>query len=178
MSEITPKKVAYGQRTDNFIVISLQCILIRIINTKINTMETSEKTAITIEAIVNAPVEKVWTYWSEPKHITQWCQASDDWHAPYAENDLRTDGKFKTTMAAKDGSVSFDFEGVYTNVQLHKVIEYSMPDGRKVKILFSGNGNETKVTETFDPEDTNPIEMQRGGWQAILDNFKKYTETH
>jgi uncharacterized protein YndB with AHSA1/START domain len=141
-------------------------------------METSEKTAITIEATVNAPVEKVWNYWSEPKHITQWCQASEDWHAPYAENDLRTDGKFKTTMAAKDGSMSFDFEGVYTNVQHHKVIEYSMSDGRKVKILFTGNGNETKVTETFDPEDTNPIEMQRGGWQAILDNFKKYTETH
>ncbi len=141
-------------------------------------METTFKTAITVEATVNAPVEKVWTYWSEPKHITQWCQASDDWHAPYAENDLRTGGKFKTTMAAKDGSVSFDFEGVYTNVQKHKVIEYAMSDGRKVKITFSGNGNETKVIETFDPENTNPIEMQRGGWQAILDNFKKHTETN
>lgn len=141
-------------------------------------METTAKTAITVEATVNAPVEKVWTYWSEPKHITQWCQASDDWHAPYAENDLRTGGKFKTTMAAKDGSVSFDFEGVYSNVQKHKVIEYAMSDGRKVKITFSGNGNETNVIETFDPENTNPIEMQRGGWQAILDNFKKHTETN
>ena len=141
-------------------------------------METTAKTAITVEATVNAPVEKVWTYWSEPKHITQWCQASDDWHAPYAENDLRTEGKFKTTMAAKDGSMSFDFEGVYNNVQKHKVIEYAMSDGRKVKITFSGNGNETKVVETFDPENTHPIEVQRGGWQAILDNFKKYTESN
>lgn len=141
-------------------------------------METTKKTTITVEATVKAPVEKVWQYWSEPQHITKWCQASDDWHAPYAENDLRTDGKFKTTMAAKDGSFSFDFEGVYTNVQPNKVIEYVMPDGREVKITFAANGNETKVTETFDPEDTNPLEMQRGGWQAILDNFKSYTESN
>jgi uncharacterized protein YndB with AHSA1/START domain len=123
-------------------------------------------------------VEKVWNYWSAPEHITRWAFASDDWHAPYADNDLRTDGKFKTTMAAKDGSFSFDFEGVYTNVQPNKVIEYIMPDGRKVKTIFSGNGNETKVIETFDPETENPIEMQRAGWQAILDNFKKYTESN
>lgn len=141
-------------------------------------METTKKTTITVEATVKAPVEKVWQYWSEPQHITKWCQASDDWHAPYAENDLRTDGKFKTTMAAKDGSFSFDFEGVYTNVQPNKVIEYVMPNGREVKITFAANGNETKVTETFDPEDTNPLEMQRGGWQAILDNFKSYTESN
>lgn len=141
-------------------------------------MDTVEKTAITIEAVVKAPVEKVWKYWSAPEHITRWAFASDDWHAPYADNDLRTDGKFKTTMAAKDGSFSFDFEGVYTNVQHHKVIEYIMSDGRKVKTIFSGNGNETKVIETFDPESENPIEMQRAGWQAILDNFKKYTESN
>jgi uncharacterized protein YndB with AHSA1/START domain len=141
-------------------------------------METTTKAAITVEATIKAPVEKVWTMWSEPNHIMQWCQASEDWHAPYADNDLRTDGKFKTTMAAKDGSFSFDFEGVYSNVQTHKLIEYAMADGRKVKITFSSNGNETKVSETFDPEDTNPIEMQRGGWQAILDNFKTYVETN
>lgn len=140
-------------------------------------METTTKSAITVEATVNAPVEKVWKSWSEPQHITKWCAASDDWHAPYAENDLRKDGKFKTTMAAKDGSFSFDFEGEYSNVQPNKLIEYAMSDGRKVKILFTANGNETKVTETFDPENENPIEMQRGGWQAILDNFKKYTES-
>ena len=142
-------------------------------------METStKKAAITVEAVVKAPVDKVWTYWSEPQHITQWCAASDDWHAPKAENDLRTGGKFSTTMAAKDGSFSFDFGGVYSNVQPKKVIAYDMADGRKVNITFAANGNETKVTETFDPEEENPVDMQRAGWQAILDNFKKYTETH
>ncbi|HEY5824555.1 MAG TPA: SRPBCC family protein [Cyclobacteriaceae bacterium] len=139
-------------------------------------METTMK-AITVEATVKAPIEKVWAAWGEPKHIMQWCHASDDWHAPYADNDLRTGGKFKTTMAAKDGSFSFDFGGVYDNVEKHKLIEYKIEDGRKVKIAFSSNGNETKVVETFDPESQNPVEMQRGGWQAILDNFKKYTES-
>jgi len=139
-------------------------------------METTLK-AITVETTVKAPIEKVWAAWGEPKHIMQWCHASDDWHAPYADNDLRTGGKFKTTMAAKDGSFSFDFGGVYDNVEKHKLIEYKIEDGRNVKIAFSSNGNETKVVETFDPESQNPIEMQRGGWQAILDNFKKYTES-
>ena len=143
---------------------------------KQNIMETAEKTAITVEAVVKAPVEKVWKYWNEPEHIKRWAFASDDWHAPYSENDLRKDGTFKTTMAAKDGSFSFDFGGVYTEVQTNKVIEYVMTDGRKVSILFNSNGNETKVTETFDPENTHPLDMQRAGWQAILDNFKKYTE--
>lgn len=139
-------------------------------------METENKTAISVEATIAAPVEKVWKYWTEPNHMTQWNNANDDWHAPYAENDLKVNGKFKTTMAAKDGSVSFDFEGVYTNVEEFKVIEYTMSDGRQVKVSFKDLGDETKVVETFDPESTNPIEMQRGGWQAILNNFKKYTE--
>jgi len=141
-------------------------------------METAEKTAITVESVVKAPVEKVWKYWSEPEHIKKWAFASDDWHAPHVENDLRKDGQFKTTMAAKDGSFSFDFGGVYTNVQPNKVIEYTIGDGRKVKVLFSGNEIETKITETFEAESQNPIEMQRGGWQAILDNFKKHTESN
>lgn len=131
---------------------------------------------ITVQATVNAPVKKVWDSWSEPKHITKWCQASPDWHAPRAENDLRTGGKFVTTMAAKDGSVSFDFGGVYSNVEQHSLIEYAMEDGRKVKIIFEAIGDKTKVTETFDPESENSIELQRDGWQAILDNFKTYTE--
>lgn len=141
-------------------------------------MDTTEKTVITVEALVKAPVAKVWQYWAGPEHITQWCQASDDWHAPYADNDLTTGGKFKTTMAAKDGSFSFDFEGVYSNVQAHKLIEYAMPDGRKVKIEFVDLGTETKVTESFEAESANPLEMQKGGWQAILDNFKKYAEAN
>jgi uncharacterized protein YndB with AHSA1/START domain len=139
-------------------------------------METTAKTSITVEATVNAPVQKVWASWTEPKHITKWAQASEEWHAPYADNDLRIGGKFKTTMAAKDGSVSFDFEGEYTDVQQNKLIEYIIADGRRVKITFATNGNETKVTETFEAEGVNDIEMQRGGWQAILESFKKYTE--
>ena len=141
-------------------------------------METKEKTAITVEATINAPVEKVWKYFSEPEHIMKWCQASDDWHAPYAENDLRKDGRFKTTMAAKDGSFSFDFTGMYTHVEPHQSIGYTIDDGRKVKLTFSEAGNKTKVTETFEPESTNPPEMQRDGWQAILNNFKAYTEAN
>jgi uncharacterized protein YndB with AHSA1/START domain len=141
-------------------------------------METSTKTSITVEAIVKAPVEKVWTSWNEPQHITKWNQASDDWHTPHSENDLRVGGKFKATMAAKDGSFSFDFWGIYSKVEKHKVIEYTIGDGRKVSITFSGNGNETKVTETFEAESENPVEMQRGGWQAILNSFKKYTEAN
>jgi uncharacterized protein YndB with AHSA1/START domain len=139
-------------------------------------META--TTITVQTIVNAPIEKVWQCWTSPGHIMQWCQASDDWHAPYAENDLRTGGKFKTRMEAKDGSMGFDFGGVYSNVEQNKVIEYAMGDGRKVKVEFADQADRTKVTETFDPESTNPVEMQRGGWQAILDNFRKYTEAN
>ena len=141
-------------------------------------METINKTAITVETTVKAPIEKVWEHWTEPKHITQWCNASDDWHAPYADNDVQANGKFKTTMAAKDGSVSFDFEGVYTKIDEYRLIEYTTGDGRKVKISFSGSGDETKLIETFETEDINPLEVQRGGWQAILDNFKKYSEAN
>jgi uncharacterized protein YndB with AHSA1/START domain len=139
-------------------------------------METANTNTITVAATVNAPIAKVWEYWNGPEHITKWCQASPDWHAPFAENDARTGGKFKTTMAAKDGSFSFDFGGVYSDVKEHSLIAYSMDDGRQVKVLFENLGDSTKVTETIDPENQNPIEMQRGGWQAILDSFKKYTE--
>lgn len=140
-------------------------------------METAT-TSITVQNTTDAPVEKVWKYWTEPQHITKWCQASDDWHAPYADNDLREGGTFKTTMAAKDGSFSFDFGGIYDKVNEHKEIAYTMGDGRKVKVLFEANGNSTNITETFDAENTHSVEMQRTGWQAILDNFKKYTETN
>jgi uncharacterized protein YndB with AHSA1/START domain len=143
-----------------------------------NTMETTAKTSITVKASVKAPVEKVWKYWNEPQHITRWCAASDDWHAPKAENDLRVGGNFSTTMAAKDGSMSFDFGGVYTQVETNKRIEYTIGDGRKVSIVFTAAGAETRIEETFEAEGTNPVEMQRAGWQAILDNFKKYTESN
>lgn len=139
-------------------------------------MATTDKSTITVTTTVNAPVEKVWECWTEPAHITKWNSASDDWHTPHAENDLRDGGKFSSRMEAKDGSFGFDFGGVYDKVKTHELIAYTMGDGRKVEITFAGDGNTTKVIETFDPEATNSLEMQQGGWQAILDNFKKYTE--
>ncbi len=141
-------------------------------------METANKTIITVETTVKAPVEKVWQYWSGPEHITKWANASDDWHTTRAENDLRTGGKFLSRMAAKDGSFGFDFGGVYDDVKQHQIIDYTIGDGRKVQIRFSGNGNETRIVERFEAEDTHSIEMQQGGWQAIIDNFKKYTESN
>jgi uncharacterized protein YndB with AHSA1/START domain len=131
---------------------------------------------ITVETTVQAPVNKVWEFWTEPTHITKWNNASDDWHTPIAENDLQVGGKFLTRMEAKDGSFGFDFGGVYDDVRLHEAISYTLGDGRQVKITFVSQGNDTKVIEAFDAENTNPIEMQKAGWQAILDNFKKYAE--
>lgn len=141
-------------------------------------METTAKPTITVEATINAPVEKAWAIWSQPEHITKWCQASPDWHAPYADNDLRVGGTFKTTMAAKDGSFSFDFGGTYTDVKENSFMAYTMEDGRTVKITFIKDGDATRVIETFDPESQNSLEMQQGGWQAILDNFKSYAEAN
>lgn len=135
-----------------------------------------ENTAITIEATVNAPVTKVWQYWNEPAHIKQWAFAADTWHAPNAVNDLRVGGKFSTTMAAKDCSASFDFCGIYTDIIENELIAYEMEDSRKVKITFSEQNGVTHVVETFDPENENPLEMQRDGWQAILNNFKAHAE--
>lgn len=130
-----------------------------------------------VETTINAPVDKVWEYWTKPEHITRWNNASDDWHTPRAENDLRTGGSFTSRMEAKDGSMGFDFGGVYDEVISNEYIAYTLGDGRKVKINFSVQGKQTKVTESFEAESTNPAEMQQGGWQAILNNFKQYTET-
>ena len=141
-------------------------------------METATKTTITVENTVKAPVEKVWSFWTKPEHITKWNNASDDWHTPHAENDLRTGGKFLARMEAKDGSFGFDFGGVYDEVKTNELISYTIGDGRKVAIEFTDNGNETKVVETFEAEDINSIDLQRTGWQAILDNFKKYVENN
>lgn len=131
---------------------------------------------ITVTTLINAPVEKVWEYWNKPEHITKWAFASDDWEAPFAENDLREGGRFKITMAAKDKSQSFDFEGTYTALKEHTLIEYNMTDGRHVKVVFEKTPEGVKVTETFDLESENSEEMQRSGWQSILDNFKKHVE--
>lgn len=131
---------------------------------------------IIVQTIVHADVHKTWDSWTKPEHIMKWNHASDDWECPASKNDLRVGGKFSATMAAKDKSVSFDFEGTYTVVKPHELLEYSMPDGRKVRVEFHKVSDGTKVVEIFDPETQNPLEMQRAGWQAILDNFKKHTE--
>lgn len=141
-------------------------------------METNSKPVITIETTVNAPVQKAWDVWSEPKHITKWATASDDWHTPRAENDLRVGGKFSSRMEAKDGSMGFDFGGVYDEVRNHEYIAYTLSDGRKVTVKFTSVGDGVKVVQTFEAEDQNPLEMQQVGWQAILNNFKKYTEAN
>ena len=133
-------------------------------------------TTITIETTVKATVEKVWELWTGPEHVTQWNSASPDWHSPQATNDLRTGGSFSYRMEAKDGSFGFDFEGVYDVVKPLERIEFTMGDGRKVKISFSGKDGETHITEAFDAEEINSLELQRSGWQAILDNFKRYAE--
>ena len=139
-------------------------------------MEKTEN--ITIKTTVQVSVEKAWRYWTAPEHITQWNNASEDWHTPHAQNDLRIGGKFTTRMEAKDGSEGFDFTGTYDDLKENKTISYSMGDGRKVHILFDGDDHQTKITETFEAESSNPVDMQKAGWQAILDNFKKYTETN
>ncbi|MGN6195012.1 MAG: SRPBCC family protein [Ginsengibacter sp.] len=140
-------------------------------------MESTNKT-ITVSAIVHAPIEKVWRYWTTPENIMEWNSASEDWHTPRSENDLRVGGKFFSRMEAKDGSFGFDFGGVYDGVIEHKLISYTMGDGRKVEVNFWDEGDDTKIIETFEAESTNSFEQQQFGWQSILDNFKKYTESH
>jgi uncharacterized protein YndB with AHSA1/START domain len=136
----------------------------------------NDQSTITVQNTVNAPVEKVWNLWIDPAHITKWAAASDDWHTTRAENDVRPGGKFLSRMEAKDGSFGFDFGGVYDEVRPNEYIAYTLGDGRKVTIEFTPEGDSTKIVQIFEPESQNPHEMQQGGWQAILDNFKKYAE--
>lgn len=141
-------------------------------------MEVPGKIMITVDCLVNAPSEKVWKLWTTPLHIMQWNNASETWHTPIAENDLKVGGKFLFRMEAKDGSFGFDFIGVYDEIEKNKRIAYTLEEGRKVVINFVDQGDETGVVETFEPEHTNSIELQKGGWQSILDNFKKYVESN
>lgn len=135
-------------------------------------------TKITVEAIIAADKNKVWDYYTNPKHIVNWNFASDDWHCPSAENDMRPGGKYASRMEAKDGSWGFDFEAIYDEVVDNNKIIYTIADGRKVAIAFEEAGDKTKLVTIFEAENQNPVEMQKGGWQAILDNFKKYTENN
>ena len=132
-------------------------------------------TPITVSALVNKPLAEVWQRWTTPSDIEQWNAASDDWHCPKATNDLRVGGLFSYTMAARDGSASFDFEGTYTTVEDRARIAYTMDDGRTCTVTFQPEGEGTLVTEVFDAEHMNPVDMQRVGWQAILDRFKAHT---
>jgi uncharacterized protein YndB with AHSA1/START domain len=131
---------------------------------------------ITVKCTIDAPIKQVWNLWTTPEHIKNWNNASEDWHTPHAENDLRIGGKFKFTMASKDGTISFNFEGEYTKVENHSLIEYKLGDDRKVDVYFINLEDGVEIIESFEPENENSEEMQREGWQAILDNFKKYAE--
>ncbi len=133
---------------------------------------------IKIETTVDAPIERVWQYWTIPDHITQWNYASADWHTPWAKNNLVPGGEFVSRMEAKDGSMGFDFGGTYDEVVEFRKIAYTIGDGRKVRVSFSESDQGTRVVEEFETEDENSAEMQRQGWQAILNNFKRYTESN
>lgn len=133
-------------------------------------------TKITVEARVNAPIETVWMAWTQPEHIVQWNAASEDWHCPSAVNDLRVGGKFNMRMEAKDQSMAFDFEGTYTGITPQERIAYKLDDDREVVVDFRAEGDSTFISETFDAESVHPAEMQRAGWQSILDNFRRHAE--
>jgi len=133
---------------------------------------------INVTATVNADAKKTWNYYTNPEHITKWNFADPSWQCPSASNDMRVGGKYSARMEAKDGSFGFDFEATYNKITDGKDFTYTMPDGREVNVVFRENGGRTDIDVTFDAESENPVEMQKGGWQAILDNFKKYTEAN
>lgn len=137
-----------------------------------------ERTKIIVEATINVETNKVWNYCTKPEHITNWNFANDEWQCPKAESDLTVGGKYFTRMEAKDGSFGFDFEAIYDEVIDQKKITYTMTDGRQSTTTFENLSGTTKVITIFDAENSNPIEMQQQGWQAILNNFKKYAETN
>lgn len=139
-------------------------------------MTNSDRTFITVETLVKVQPEKAWECWTSPEHIVHWNFASDDWHSPAAGNDLRPGGKFSYRMESRDGSVGFDFEGIYDEVKPLEKIAYTLLDDRKVEVLFRRDKNGVVITETFEAEKINTPELQKTGWQAILDNFRKYVE--
>ena len=133
--------------------------------------------SITVDTTVTAPRPEAWHYYTESEHVINWNFASEDWHCPAAVNDLRVGGDFKITMAAKDGSMQFDLEGTYDEVDPESHIAYTLENGRKVSVDFAEAGKETKVTVTFDPEAGQDRKEQRSGWQSILDNYRKYVKS-
>lgn len=140
-------------------------------------MKTNNRTKITVQTMVGQPTDKVWNLWTLPEHITKWNYASNEWQCPWAENDLRPGGTFVSRMESRDGNTGFDFEGIYEKVMPNRLITYTMSDGRRVKVMFHEQRGNTTITEVFEAEGTHSMEEQRDGWQAILNNFKKYAET-
>ena len=132
---------------------------------------------LTVSAEIASSIKKVWEAWCNAAHVTQWNYASADWHCPAAVSDFRVGGEFHYTMAAKDGSFSFDFWGTFQKIEQLKSINIILGDGRKLFVSFEATPTGTIITEKFEPEQQNPIEMQQAGWQMILDNFKSYVES-
>ena len=137
-------------------------------------MEQQQRVRITVETTVPVSPELAWEYWTNPRHITQWNQASEDWHTPRAENDLRVGGAFTSRMESKDGKFGFDFGGVYDAVEPHRLLASTLGDGRTVQVLFEPVPAGTRIVETFEAEGENSVELQRTGWQAILDSYRRY----
>lgn len=131
---------------------------------------------ISVSVQIQAPLKLVWEAYTDPVHIVHWNAASDDWHTTSSRVDLREGGHFSSRMEARDGSEGFDFEGVYQRIVDHEVIEYEF-GGRTARVSFSASGDTSQVIVEFEPESTHPVDVQQGGWQAILNNFKKYVES-
>ena len=134
--------------------------------------------SITVKSSINSPVSKVWEMWTSPEHIVKWNSPSPDWHTPHAQNELQAGGNFLFRMEATDGSNGFDFEGTYDEIVKYRLISYTLEDGRKAHVSFTESKGKTEITETFDGEQINSKDMQKAGWQAILNNFKTYTENN
>ena len=135
-----------------------------------------ERVKVMVQCTLTTPIEKVWKYWTEPHHIQNWNYASDGYHCPNAINDLKENGNFSYTMASKDGMSTFDFKGKYLDIIPEELLKYEIEDGRIVTIVFSELGNETEIIQTIEAERNHSIEEQQAGWDAILQNFKKYCE--
>jgi uncharacterized protein YndB with AHSA1/START domain len=136
-----------------------------------------ESKKLTVQVTVDSNIENAWKCWTSEYDILKWNQASDDWHTTKVINNLKVGGEFSYRMEAKDGSFGFDFGGVYDEVSSLELIKYTLGDGRKVNIQFSSNGSETIIVQEFEAEKMNPAELQQNGWQAIMNNFKKYVES-
>lgn len=133
---------------------------------------------LTVSTEINKPTNEVWDFFNNPKHIINWNFAHESWECPSAKNDLKVGGKLEVRMQAKDGSFGFDLVGIYDEIVENELIKYHFEDGRNIEVIFEKlSEDKTKVTENFDPENMNPLDFQKDGWQAILDNFKKYSES-